>query len=618
MRLLPLPFALAVCTHLASQSLDGPHWHTYATPANAAAPQALGNIVAIQTPTDVHFFSGILRRWIVQPVSSTAVLRVTNRYALIQDGNTVHLWSAMSPRVRSLQVSPTAVVNFGSISSSWTCCIVDGAQVWGFSAFFGDLVPLTLQGQLNYQAVNSHTIHVVDDLDAYGFSAFFGTWMSTPTRAGGTYFTSRNCCVALLGSPDEAKAFSAYQGRWTSTALPGASGGFVDGRDGYAVLSVGNEFAFYSTLTGNFLRRTFTSTPLLTNAPNLCLVQEASTYHGYAPGADRYVGLPTPASLYTVQSSFGHIAVIDDGVSLAAFNGLSGRLTPGPTGAFTLSLGDAVALAYAANQAWGYSGVTDQWVPSPGNQVLGVVPSFESMFAQTPTGFDAFSARTATWAPLATGTGQLTTQVQGALTAVVEPSQIHAFDPGLGRWVSQPTNSQATMAVFRLTGIANDGTTGYGYSLLHHTWESVTLNGTPTVQRANSSIGFIQTASHVHVFCGNGSLSNYARYPEFSRFVARGAPLTLVQTGTPGTGVLGLLSVKQIEVNVPGLGILRVDPTAMVTLPATFIPAEGLQRTLLPVPNNPSLNGLTLYVQNLLVPTVGQPKLTNQSAPILW
>ncbi len=615
--------AMAALVSLAPAQTDGPYWSTYPIPASVTRFSALGKLGVAETPTAIHLYSGLHRAWTVLPVATPTVSGPTNTYVLVRDGNVVHGFSAYSGQVSSLPVSSTATINIGSVASSWTAYVQDGSTIYGWSGFYGQWVPLQLQGSLQAIGIGSHMIQVADSQNVYAFSAFFGTWVTEPTRSGANYITFRNGGVVTYAGPDEVKAFSVYQNRWTSLPFPNAQSAVFDGRDAYALLNnaAGSDTVWFSTLTGNLIRRQSAGSVGFTMSPNCAVMTSAGGVTGYAPGVDGFVPLPAigAGSLTLAQGSFGCYALIDDGLSLTAFNGLSGRVTTAPyyLPGYAYTLGDTAAFASGPlNLA--FSALRDQWVLASSTPTITAVPMFEGIIRTVAGGYEGFSARTGTFATLATGPGLLVTQAQGTLTAYVTAAGgIDAFDPRLGRWVRQNTGPNPVFNTFRLTGVANDGVNGYGYSLFTNTWESIPLLGVAPSQAANSSVAYIRTNSHYHMFTGTGSLSNFSRFPEFSRFVARGAPLFHLQTGTPGTFVLGLFSFGQAE-NLTPFGLLRLDPSSLVTLGLGVIPAGGILRTPIQMPTSPVFNGLELHLQDLLISATGQVSLTNAQAPYIW
>jgi hypothetical protein len=126
----------------------------------------------------------------------------------------------------------------------------------------------------------------------------------------------------------------------------------------------------------------------------------------------------------------------------------------------------------------------------------------------------------------------------------------------------------------------------------------------------------VSTSSHVYVYTATGSMSTFARFPEFSRFHVLGQPLTHNQIGNPGAFCVALLSLTDVEAGTP-FGMLRVDPNP-VAIPLGFVPVDGKLYSPIPTPDVPALRGLTMFLQDVLLKTNGDIALTNCLAHYLW
>jgi hypothetical protein len=79
---------------------------------------------------------------------------------------------------------------------------------------------------------------------------------------------------------------------------------------------------------------------------------------------------------------------------------------------------------------------------------------------------------------------------------------------------------------------------------------------------------------------------------------------------TPQTAVV-VLGLAPAQIPLPPLGTLRVDPGALVVLPAVTLPApHGVASVPVPIPAVPALVGVHLYFQ-ALVSSGGQTRFTN-------
>lgn len=619
-------FALAggLVAAAVAQTADGSYWSEYAKPAGVTNVRGLGTQMLIETPTAYHFFSGLHRTWVVHPVTSPQILGFTNSYCLFRDGNAVYGYSTRSGRVAALPTSGSISVSIGTASSSWTAYVLDGSTVNAFSGFFGDFVPLTVTA-VPTLSVSSHIVMCTDGANVSCFSAFYGNWVTTPNRGSMRIDTWRNGSLVQFSGPDEVAAFSAYTNQWTSTlAFPASIPNTFDGRDGYASLSVsgGVDRLWFSALHGEFL---FTMMPVGTATqlgPNCAmLVTPAGLVYGYSPAQSALTNIPVagPASVTVASGSFGSYGMVDDGATLQAFSGMTATVAATPFYiASTLQFGDTAAFATGpGGLGFAYSALRGQWTQAPLVAHTALNANFECIVRTVPGGYEAFSARTGTFAML-NSTGNLTAPAQGAIAAVVDATGIDVFDPRYGRWVRQATGASPAMGLFRLLGIGRDaaGTQGYAYSLFTNAWETKNLQGTYQASTVNSSLGYITTSSHYYVYTANGSLSTFARFPEFSRLVTLGNPIVHINAGNPGSFVVALLSLNEAELPTP-YGVLRVDPNPFV-LPLGFVPVDGLLNSPIATPNTPSLRGIEIFMQDLLLKPDTSLALTNGQAHYLW
>lgn len=612
--------ALAFAAPILCQSSDGSYWNEYPKPANVTQIRGLGSLVLLETPTEYHFFSGQHRKWTVHPVVAPTLVGVANKQCVWRDGTTVYGYSTFSGQVAALPTSGAAIVSIGSATSSWTAYVQDGNDVWAFSAFFGQWKPLSLE-QPPLVGIGSHVVSAFANGQVHAFSAFFGEWVALPTQGAGAVYPWRNGVMATFSAPDAVSAFSAYTNTWNTIAYP-TSGLTFDARDAYASFggNGGLDRLWFSALRGLFTTSSFPLGSSTTFGPSVAVVGSATgqTY-GYSPGTGSVALLPAlPGAATTVAGgSFGACAMIDDGVNLYGFSGLRGSVTPAPLYApFSLVVGDTEAFATGpAGEGLAYSAIRGDWATSPLLTASAIAADFECILRTTPTGYQAYSARTGTFADL-TSAGSIVMLTQGSIIGIRDTTGIDVFDPRYGRWVRNDTGPNPTFGVHRLVGIGQDGVSAFGFSLWNHVWESIPLQGTFTTQNVNSSIAFLQTTSHVYVYTATGSLSMFGRFPEFSRFQVLGQPLQHNQLGNPGAFVVGLLSLTDVELATP-FGTLRVDP-APIALPLGFVPPDGRLYTPIATPDVPALRGLTMFLQDVLLQPNGDIKLSNGLAHYLW
>lgn len=618
---LRLFFALLLaCVPSLAQSSDGAYWNEYPRPANATQFRGLGSVVMIETPTDYHFFSGQHRKWDVFPVTAPTFVGIANKQAVWRDGSTIYGYSSFSAKAAPLPVSPTATVNMGSLSSSWTTYVVDGLDVYAFSAFFGEWKRLACAATPTV-SINSHMVTATEGGRSHAFSAFFGEWTTLSTQGVTATLVWRNGAFALIDAPGVIGAFSAYTNTWTTIGYPTANLA-MDARDAYASLSTGGtDRLWFSALRGMFTFSNFPAGSSTIYGPSVAVVTTPSgQVFGYAPGSGVVSAintLPNP-SVQVAAGSFGGFAFVDDGVSLIGFSGLRGTATQAPVYfPSTRTLGDTAGFATGANgEGQAYSAIRGDWTQSPNLVASGITANFEVILRTTATGYQAYSARSGTFADLTTASGAVVMLTQGSIIGVRDGTGVSVFDARYGRWTRIDTAANPTFGTHRLVGIGHDGVNAHGFSMWTYEWETIPIQGTVVSQTVNSSIAYLLTSSHVYVYTATGSMNTFARFPEFSRFQVLGQPLQHTQTGNPGSFVIALLSLTDTELPSP-FGWVRVDLNPMF-YSLGFVPADGRLYSPIPTPDVPVLRGSTLYMQDVLLKPNGDIKLSNALAHLLW
>jgi hypothetical protein len=615
-----LLLAAGAALALPAQNDDGSYWNEYPRPANVTNVRGIGSQVLIETPTEYHFYSGQHRRWLVHPVTAPTIVGFANKHTVFRDGTTVYGYSTITAQIAALPTSGTATVSIGSASSSWTAYVVDGPMVWAWSAFFGEWQPLAVAATPT-MGIGSHLVSCNDGAQISAFSAFFGQWVTIPNTGASNVITWRNGTVATFSAPDQVAAFSAYTNTWQSASFP-TTGAAVDARDAFASVSNnGVDRLWFSALHGEFLS-TFWPTGTLTQFGPSCAIvtTPAGAVFGYSPTFSSLTSIPTvgPATVTLAAGSFGGCAVIDDGVTLQAFSGHTGNVVATPFYVpATITIGDTEAFATGpSGNNFAYSAIRGEWVVAPPAIASDTRANFECILRTVPGGYEAFSARTGTFATLASAGGSIIGLAQGSIIGILDSTGIDVFDPRYSRWERTNTGPSPTFGVHRLVGIGQDGTNAYGFSLWANKWESVSMQGAFTAVNVNSSIGYVTTATHFYTYTATGSMSTFARFPEFSRFHALGQPLSHCNAGNPGAFVVAALSLTEVEASTP-FGVLRVDPAA-ITMGLGFVPANGLLYTPIATPDVPALRGVEIFMQDVILRPSGQIALSNGLAHYLW
>ncbi|MFQ5505534.1 MAG: hypothetical protein ACE5F1_12155 [Planctomycetota bacterium] len=580
--------------------------------------RSIGTTATVLTANRVMIYSGILRRWTVLPVGPSAVVTTNNAYVIIEDGASVHGWASRIGKVETLSVSATRKVLPGPASANWVTLVHDGTKVYGFSAFKGKWAPLTVGNATPTIVVHQLGAVVHDRVKAYGFSVYHGTWV--PTVAPGTQVSLQGAgVVGMANSPTLIRGFAARTNTWSTRAV--ASTANVTMGRGYALVTSGKTVTAFSGYRGNFASFAAANTVFTTTAKrNIATIVDGNTVAAYAAtqGTFQTIRMTSPTVLTNSE-----VAVASSTVDRAVvgFSGVTGKFSSALHGGpWTVSIDETAAFAQGSPFSAAYSPILNTWVRAPSVSITQVTTLRNSIILTHPGGFTGFSARYAKWMPLAASSAATLNgprRGRGATLVITDRGKMHAWDSRLGRWATVTTALTPNLAIFRTVALGEDGNTGYGFGLMQNVWDTIQLQGKVTVLRSSSSIGYIQTTNHLHIFSAHGSLSTLSRFPEFSRFQLTGTNLRLIQVAPARSFVAGLLGLA------PGLlqssfGTLFLDPLGPIfPLALPVVPADGRLDFTLPVPNDPSLSGRALHIQNLIVPPNGLPYLTNSTSPVI-
>lgn len=622
----PLLLLVALCAGLPAQEF--PYWNTVplpgplSTPANNAGFKvvAFGTNCAVQTATDVHLYSGILRTWTQIPVSpaATPYLRF-NDHVVVRDGNLVHGWSTRTGVVDTIVVSPTATVATGVDGGSWTASVVDGNVVYGYAAFAGGWSSLTTASATPTVQHSNHLFVVQDGAAVYGFSAYFGTFEPAPLSTVRVVQQSLAVCTT---ASDDVWTFSSYDNLWSSTHFPGASSATTHHWATYALLVAGTNVLGCSGDGVKFAVHTGANAPTNVKiAPECAIFMDGPTVVGFAPAVAAFatmvpVNTPSP-TLFPAENRFGCYAVVLDGPDLYAFSGVFGTFVGPVTGPFAMTYSDATAFAASTvgGTSYVYSGVKHAFYATTAtftaSQIL-----YNGLVLTTPTGYVGFSSRLGTFSVLNAPTG--VPAIHGSLFSVLNGASASVYDSVLGRWETFSGTGPLTASTWRLTQILHDGSTAYGFSLFTNVVDSTPILGTIAEFRANSEIAYVLTDTHLHVFTSFGTLSPLFRFPEHARHQPRGSDLRLFQTATPGSFVDAFVSDLPLYQPLAPFGTVLIDyaSPAFFSFPVGIVPASGILENAYPVPTIPGFVGLQLRIQNVVQPPAGIPWITSAVAPV--
>jgi hypothetical protein len=615
---LPLVLALGLLP-AAAQTADGPYWVDLPLPPGFIAPvTSFGELSAFQTPTAVWCFSAVHRRWTTIPAGAGATVTVFNKHGVIRDGNTIRCFSTRTEVVASLNVSPSAQIFQGSAGTGWVTVVRDGNNVWGYSAFQGlNWVPLVVPagGPISVSAIDLAGV-VHQDTTAWGFSFFFGAWVQTTAPAGATIMT--NGAQGSVVGGGQVLGFSAHRNTWSSTAYtPTATPAH---QFGYSLWSDGTSTLFFSGYTGSFSRYTWSGAGPVARfgGSDTVILLDGASAIGYASGVGTLATMPLPAGPAPAVQASGQVALLQFPDRVIGFSGVRGAFSAVLMGVFpTISVNQSVGFAEGA-PSFAYSPILNQWTLCP-SAFLSAVLVRHTVVIVRGDGYEAFEARTGTWSFQPTAVFNVyDANPQGAIFVAFDTNALRVFDAKLADWVSISTVGTATLNTWRQLVVAQDGVEAFGHCFNSNVWDRHPIQGTVVETKANSSVARVLTTTNLYSYCGVGSLINWSRYPDHTRFQLRGEPLRFQLVAPAGSSVVFGVSQRGARIPLGAVGTLFIDPNGMTLLPWTPVPGNGRLDVAIPLPSDPSWNAVQLHIQALVQPPAAPAWLTNSIAPILF
>lgn len=613
--------ALALVLAPSALAVPPSQWTTIPLPANlSSGPNSIGTTTTFQTSTAIHFYSGVTKQWAVLPVTAPGPLFQANDYAIVQDSGQIHGFSATTGKVESVAVSPSAVVVSGPASSSWVTLVADGLQAWGFSAFKGVWVPLTLS-QPNPVMVSSRLMGLIrDGSTVYGFNAPHGDFVPVAADPQAVLSVVGEAEVGTAHSPTVFRAFSTQQDVW-ATANVASTANKVNQNE-VALVFNGLTATGFSGLTGTLATYTATTgIASIGSAEGVCGFKDGNDVVLFGSGSGTFVKMSAPGASIAYDY---HLAMVQDASSVTPYSALTGGFGPTLVGAFTISTNDCIGFADGAVSDYAYSPILNAWALAPATSIVGG-PVLVRSSAVIPIagGYWAFSARHGDWVQQGTTLNATFVAPNSGSTFVALDNATdiaHVFDARLDRWATVVGTGPLTVSVSRHTAMAFDTQFGYGFGQPSGEWESVPLASASVQMDVASSIGTIKDGNDLHVYSVQGSLSYTSRFPEFTRATNLGNTLVLYQVAPANSALLMMLGLEPAHIDLGLLlGTLNIDPSLLLTFPLPqAVPANGLLEIALPIPVDPVLVGVEPQIQNFVMPPVGPPWLSTSVAPVLF
>ncbi|MEZ5965700.1 MAG: hypothetical protein R3F56_17835 [Planctomycetota bacterium] len=614
-RLTSLAALLAVCTGACSLAAaqTPPAWTVLDVPGGvqASGVQQIGKIITYVDNGQVWAYSAFAHEWVSIPASPAASVRVANDLALVVDGTSYHAfasytgaWDTISLGASAVVVNPTSQRN----DSIWL--ILDGGTLWAFTAFHGRWIQLPVGAAAAIQT-ERHVAIVVDGTVAHGLSAMRDAWVSTTLPAAPNAWRARGTAAVAASSAGLA-GFSALANAWSTAAAPG-SNPQISLHDDVQVISDGSTYVGFSGLHGGFAPINLPGTITLTLGETLCHATDGASNWVYTAVRNTWSTLPsTTGALLTVGSN-GLLLTLNDRVH--AYSAMRDNVATALGSSPLTAMARSVASMHAGGGIKLYSAILGQWFDAPAGSAVEI--SDVAGFVHTASGIAAFSSRSGRFTPLATTPAATTVIAIGnAVQAVIDNNTLHVFDPRRERWMSGALQGTPQVGTHRTTLLVIDGTRAYGYGSFSSQLSAVDLPSSATIIRPNSESGSLDVANAIYAHSSVPDILTLWQYPEFRRVYVTGTPLELQVHAQNGTGFF-FLGLRLLATPAPfgALGLLELDPSALVTLSGLPVPISQNRGTLtLAVPDLPSLRGLELSFQAVVLPTVGAPYLTQSAS----
>jgi len=553
----------------------------------------------------VHGFSSLSRQWTALTTVNAPTLRKHNEHFVVEDGATFHGYSPRAGRFAELQGSSGSATLLSSTAPTWHSVALDGDTVHVYFGYSGEWQSYTFSGLQNV-IVGRFVVMIEDSAGVHAVSTTYQTLKSLGVP-GATLAILGNppTTAGMATSPGLVHGFSSHLNRWSShlfagsvsiTEAPGSS------QSGFVLIEDGAALTFFSGFTG-----TFTTMAVGPNASrfwerNVAVAVEGNTAHAYSciTGSTASMAFSFPPTA-TVLRGF---AVVDDGVTTAAFGARNGQFALAPAGtslfnatAFVATFGPSGATLPTAV----YSAVKDVFRSVPQTTTASVqVDQCDLAVLLTDFGTNelhAWSAYDQAWATLSSGqidqvTATPSTGPSTGNTIIVQcDTALHAFNPRSGQWRStQTTMPFGTVRRSASTAIVVEPGFAYGYSNYADEWSMVDLPNGGATASVNWNTGFIVDGDDVVAFAGTDQLATSVDFPETFRASVPGTPMRFDLAGVPNAPAM--LGYRLVD-GPPGTG-------GLVRRIATQLSSEGLAEITLPAPQNAVLAGSSLLFLALI------------------
>lgn len=554
------------------------------------------SIVVVQESDVLHAFSAVTKRWYSLPVSASATFAGRDDHIVVVDGLQVHAFSSLRGTFTPLPATLVAPQVVPSAAPTHLSVVVDGSTAWFFSSATSawSAQPFAATPQV---AVDKQVGVASDGNLTVGFSAGYGSLV--PLTAAGVTMVGANGYCGRAQSPGQLHCFSGPRNTWHSEPLA-ATANVVppSARAAIVATSDNGNFTLWSALTDTVGTIVASPNALLSYGDHAALVIDDPFVYAFG-SATGVVDLQLiPGAALNVRS--GYWATIQDGNDLRAFSGLRGTWATLVGGAAMTGYANALSAAAlfvdaSATAVHAYSSVTGQWHTSPALSGPTVYSTYAGGVVVDGGGLLGFAAIDGSFTPLA---GETPTRVVafGSNWTCESATGLHVFNPMLRAWRSHAKGGAiGTMLAHHGAMVAEDGFSAYFYGTDDDRWTQVLVGSSPVLDRADHCAS-LRVGDTWVAFGGDGACTNESNFPEWWRVLSRGSKTSWFVAAPPGALPLLLLGTAGLDLQLPGIGHLLVDPASAGTflMAPTLVGTSRIEWTL---PDSPALQGLDLFAQ---------------------
>ncbi|MCA8963263.1 MAG: hypothetical protein KDC48_00175 [Planctomycetes bacterium] len=585
--ILALASALLISSSLSAQL---PDWTTL-TPSAPSFFFCESSILAIEDTSGFHVWSSYTRAYSHLTVGPNRTFYGQDDSCVIVDPSTntaygyaTHLGVFSPQPLNGIPVAATP-----NTGATWMVALVDGNDVHVFSGLLGTWTTMHFSATPSVAVARMVTV-ATDGVQTMAVSAHFGVPVGLGIAA--TTVDAVGYCGAAR-SAGYYSMFSAYRNRWRSFPV-GAAATLLKPptRAGYCVIQEPAVSTYYSAMTDSAVVLVNTPSATATLKDNVAFVQDGNTLLGYSSATGTISAVTTGASWVVVTAQQETIAAID-GTDVYAFGLLGGTWEQLP-GAQLVAQDTGVVLAQtAANSYHAFSCMTNTWAAAPGGNYSTTYTTYNGVILIESSGaMQGFSANRGTWTQQVAPPADTYYRHKAAFCAR-SGTRLDAFNGRTGEWATVTTAAPATVTVFDMAVMADDGQAVYCYDCYRSDWSRQVCGAAQSQLR--DECAYVYDGTTVFTWSGSSQISEWANMPEYWRVLARGGRMNVSLAAEPNSFAFAAIAPARANLMTP-FGTLLVDPNSAVTL-GLVVPPLGTAQLAIDIPDDPWLSGLTFFMQ---------------------